>query len=184
VRTLATLADHIPRETSEQLLPIIATIAKRQAPAAADFLDDPRGRGAAGEAANLAVALGGLEVDDLLDRLTDLVAGEAGDRRWAAQVAGQSGRPEDVGILMALAADGDPDVRAAAASGLAALVAEGRGGAPARIALKRCISDPGARVPANVAGTLRAVGGDVADELLATLREHPSAYVRAYSLES
>ncbi len=182
MQALASLADQLPAETAERLLPIIARIAKREPPAAPDFLDEPRD--AAGEAANLAVALGGLEIDDSLDRLTDLVAGEPGDRQWAAQVAGQAGRPEDVGVLMTLAADADPNVRAAAAFGLAALVAAGRGGPPARGALERCIDDPGAQVPAHVAGTLSGVGGDVAKELLETLREHPSAFVRAYTAGS
>jgi hypothetical protein len=180
MRTLASLADRVPSEIAERLLFIIARIAKREAPAAPNFLDDRRD--AAGEAANLVVALGGLDADDSLDRLTDLVAGEREDRQWAAQVAGQVGRPEDVGILIVLAADGDPGVRAAAASGLAALVAKGQGGPAVRRALGQCISDPGAHVPEHIAATLRAAGGDVAEELLAILREHPSAHVRAYAI--
>jgi hypothetical protein len=180
--SLASLAENLPAEASERLLPIVGSIAKREAPAAAEALDEQRD--AAGEAANLVVALGGLDIDDSLDRIPDLVAGESGDRRWAAQVAGRAQRSEDIGVLITLAADADPGVRAAAASGLAALVADGRGGSSARRALERCIDDPGAQVPAHVAGTLAAVGGDVAVELLAGLREHPSAFVRAYTSDA
>lgn len=182
LQTLANLASHLPPDVAARLLPIAGTIAKRETAAPVDIFDGPRDT--AGEAANLLVALGGLEMDDSFDRLTDLVAGESGDRRWAAEVAGQTGRPEDVGVLLTLAADDDPHVRAAAAFGLASLVAQNKGGALARRSLERCIEDPGAMVPAHIAGALHIHGGDVAEEFLSMLRKHPSAFVREAAMES
>jgi len=77
-----------------------------------------------------------------------------------------------------LAADADPGVRAAAAVGLATAVARGDSDPLAERALQACIEDPGATVPAHVAGALQAAEGEIVATLLATLREHPSAYVR------
>lgn len=177
MRTLATLVDHIPPAVGTRLLPIVARIATRTAPPSRGSVFDEPGD-AAGDAANLAVAMGGLDVDDSLDRLFELVAGGRGDRQAAARVARQAGRPEDVGVLIVLAADPDPDVRAGAASGLAALLATGVATPSVRWALERCLEDPGALVPAHIAGTLRSLYGAKCDDLLARLRGHRSAFVR------
>jgi HEAT repeat protein len=79
-----------------------------------------------------------------------------------------------------LSQDEHHDVRAAAGGVLAALVATGKGGDEAVVALRGCLADPGRKVPATVAEVLAKVEQrtSVATEILQTLAEHQSAYVR------
>jgi hypothetical protein len=121
LRYLESLADRIPPEVQEQLIPIATRIARREVPETHNFLGNARD--AAGEATNLILALGAVDPDASADRLVDLLAGSPADRRWAARVAARTEGPDRLGLLVTLAADTDPSVRVAAAPGLATAVA-------------------------------------------------------------
>jgi hypothetical protein len=110
----------------------------------------------------------------------DLLAGDADHRRWAAWAARHLTHSEDRGILLALAQDAEPRVRAAAAGALASIVAEVGGDAVTLIGLAGCLDDPGTLVPRSVAGALARVDARsaAAEEILAGLRDHLSASVR------
>jgi hypothetical protein len=179
LRVLASLADHLPEDIRTRLEPIAVAVAGQRA-LHRPVLFTEHGD-AIGEAIALAVALGLREQDATDHRLLDLLGGDVGHRRWAALVARRLGRPEDTGLLVTLTQDLEPEVRAAAASGLAALVAAERGGGLAVNGLQRCLHDPGTRVPASIAATLADITarGAAAEEALAQLREHASARVRA-----
>jgi len=176
LRLLERLVDHVPPEVRDALAPIAMRIARREVPDTLDFFGEPGD--ATGEATNLLLALGAVGREESAERLVELLSGTHAERRWAALVGGRTDDPEVLGLLVTLAADDDPAVRAAAAASLARAVARGEGTLLAESALRACIADPGALVPANVAGALRAVGGQAAETLLGPLREHPSAYVR------
>jgi tetratricopeptide (TPR) repeat protein len=173
---LALLADQVAPEVRDRLIPIATRIARREVPETNDVFGTPRG--AAGEATNLICVLGGVDRYESAARLVDLLGGGPADRRWAARVAARTEDQEGLGLLVTLAADADPSVRAVAAQGLATVVATADAGPLAERALEACITDPGALVPAHTAHVLRAAGGQTAAALLAPLREHPSAYVR------
>jgi HEAT repeat protein len=176
LRYLASLADHVPQQIRERLIPIATKIARRETAETHDFFGD--GGDAAGEATNVTLAFGGIDAEEFADRLVDLLAGGPTDRRWAARVAAQTDGSERVGLLVTLAADADASVRAAAAHGLASAVVAGEAGSLAERALQACVTDPGSLVPAHAAAALREAGGELAETLLAPLQAHPSAYVR------
>jgi hypothetical protein len=175
---LESLADHVPPAVRDRLIPTATTIAHQEAPETNSvFFDNPGD--AAGAATNLLLALGAVDPCQSADRLVALLGGDPADRRWAARVAARTEGQERLGLLVTLAADANPSVRAAAAKGLATVVATADDIGPlAARALKKCIADPGALVPAHTAHALRAAGGQTAQALLAPLRQHPSAYVR------
>jgi hypothetical protein len=176
LRVLESLADRVPPEVRDPLIPIASRIARREVPETLDFFGAPGD--AAGEATNLLFALGAVDPDESAERLVEFLGGAPADRRWAARVAARAEGPETLGLLAALAGDADPEVRAAAAAGLASAVARGGATSLADRALRACIEDPGTAVPMYLVGALRAAGGETASALLAPLREHPSAYVR------
>jgi hypothetical protein len=176
LRVLEALAERVPPDVRDPLVPIATRIARREVPETFDFFGAPGD--AAGQATNLLLALGAVDRDESAERLVELLGGGPADRRWAARVAARAQGSDTLGLLATLAADVDPGVRAAAAAGLASTVARGDGTPLLDRALCTCIDDPGAAVPAHLAGALRAAGGGTADALLAPLREHPSAYVR------
>jgi HEAT repeat protein len=134
-----------------------------------------------GPATHLSAALGALDDDEAADRLLDLLGGDSNNRRWAAHVARRLNRSQDVGLLATLIQDPAPEVRAAAAEGLASLVAGEHGGPLAADALRRCAGDPGTRAPAHAAAALALAESrsSTADEVLAELQRHISAQVRA-----
>lgn len=176
LRLLERLVDHVPPEVRDSLAPIAMRIARREVPETLDFFGEPGD--ATGEATNLLLALGAVGPEESAQRLVELLGGTHAERRWAGLVGGRADDPEVLGLLVTLAADDDPAVRAAAVTSLARAVARGGGTPLAECALRACIADPGALVPANVAGALRAVGGEAAETLLGPLRDHPSGYVR------
>jgi tetratricopeptide (TPR) repeat protein len=136
--------------------------------------------------ADLAAALGVLDTHATGARLLSLLAGGADERQWAARLARRLGRTEDTGVLLALAQDRDPGVRAAAGAGLAFLVAAEQGGGAAADGLWRCVRDSGTRVPAAVADWLAHAPdrGEVAQDALARLCTHASAYVRGIAVRA
>jgi HEAT repeat protein len=142
-------------------------------------LDDERDT--AGAATELAAALGVLDEDTIAHQLVALLAQDSAHRLWAARLARRLTRPETTGVLVALSQDPESAVRAAAAAGLAFLVAAERGGAIAVDGFQRCLRDPGTAVPASVVATLAKTPtrSPVADEALTRLCGHASAYVRA-----
>lgn len=137
---------------------------------------------AAGPAVELLTALGDGDGPDA-DRLPALLGGDTAGRVSAARLAGRRRSPADIGVLLVLATDREPAVRAAAARGLVralALAAEDQ--RPVVLAgLVRCSADPGSRVPRALAAELRgpdqAPAQAVAD-VLQVLRGHPSASVQ------
>lgn len=178
LQVLASLADRLPEEVRADLKPIALAIADPSAPVIASPFD--RETDAVGAATDLAAALGTWEDTSVSGSLVHLLAGDAYHRRWAAQVARRLGRPEGAGVLVTLANDDDPGVRASAAAGLASLVAAEEGGEMAAEGLEHCLRDPGTRVLANIAAVLlgapsRSAKGDAA---LEQLRGSRSAYVR------
>jgi hypothetical protein len=179
LQSLAALADELPEGVRATLMPIAVAIADPSAPFVQSPLDPERD--AVGAAIELAVALGAQDEAASAGSLLYLLAGDRYHRRSAARVARRLMRPEDLGVLVTLAEDSDPDVRAAAAAGLASLVAAEQGGEMAIEGLKRCLDDRGTRVPVNIAAALVGVPtrNSVADAALRQLRTHASAYVRA-----
>jgi hypothetical protein len=179
LETLASLAEQLPSDIQTRLTPIATAIAERSPSGHTSLFDD--GRDLVGEGANLGVALGTVSADWIAGMLLGLLSGGAHHRYWAALIVRRLKRPQDTGILVALAQDPDPDVRAAAAAGLASLVTTEQSNTLAVSALKQCLRDPGRKVPATIAVVLAESNGDdaVAQEALNQLRTHSSAYVRA-----
>ncbi len=134
---------------------------------------------APGAGAMLCAALGASSPADAAADMHRLLAGEAEDRVWAARIARSRGARADVGALTVLVHDESPNVRAAAAAGLAALSVGDGGDALVEAGLRAALSDPGLRVPQALAGQLTmkdlsAEGRTVLEEL----RSHAHASVR------
>jgi hypothetical protein len=175
-RLLAVLSDRIPHAVHERLRELAVDVSGRPQPSVPfPFFGD-----AAGAAAGLAAVLGALPPQTADERLLDLLAGDSNRRQNAAIMADRLRRPTDVGILVALVRDSEPQVRAAAAAGLASLAAAGQNESVVKGALERALSDPGTKVPTSVVNTLAygQVDSPVAQEILGRLRTHASAYVR------
>ncbi len=179
LQTLASLAAQLPDDIRAQLKQIALSIADRSSPQPVSVFGDERDL--VGEAANLAVALGPPDPNWSTGILLDLLSGRAGHRYWAALVARRLRRPQDIGVLVDLAHDPDPDVRAGAAAGLASLVSAVPEDDIVRGALQQCLRDPGRKVAATIAVVLAGDDhrGQVAQDTLDQLRTHPSAFVRA-----
>jgi hypothetical protein len=178
LRVLASLEQNLPQHIRVRLQGISMTIAHQPLPAEAALFGEPDATGAAVE---LAAALGALDDNTSADRLLELLAGDAEKRCWAARLARRLARPEDVGVLAALAQDTEPEVRAAAAAGLAFLVRGGVGGPLAVHGLQRCLEDPGTWVAESIAMVLAGTTDPTpaAQAVLASLRGSSSASVRA-----
>ncbi|MFI6803039.1 DUF4365 domain-containing protein [Streptosporangium canum] len=141
-----------------------------------------------GAASELLLVLRAPEPADL-DALLKLLAGEPRDRQWAARLAGRlatTSEAETTGVIIALASDEHPGVRATAAAQLAYLVADEIAGAATTKAFERCLADPGVSVPRAIVGTLSTFspGNETARRILTRLGEHPSAQVRAAGREA
>ena len=179
---LANNANRLPAEVQARLKPIATALAKRQAPVRGFALAD--NTDVRGIAVLLEGALGALDETDSADRLIALLRGDAQDRQWAVHVAYRPGTTENTGILIALTDDEDVQVRASAASALAALVADESGGALATTALLRASQVPGVLVPQAIASALSTKENlpTAAAKMLEELRTHPSGRVRALAL--
>ena len=172
---LGTLTEQLPPDVANELKPI------------ANMLTDPQAQGmdspfedAVGAASFLASRLDPTD-EATAARVSDLLGGDSHMRPWAAKIVAHLDRPERSGILVALANDVDPDVRAAAAAGLAHVASVQPGDQLAEQGLRRALLDPGTRVPATIAHVLasKAQLNGLAAEALAECREHPSARVRS-----
>jgi hypothetical protein len=178
LRLLAGHANRLPEEVRTRLKPIAATIAQKESPVEGFPLGDRTD--ARGVAALLEAALGALDDDDAASRVIMLLAGAPQDRQWAVHVAHRLGAAEYTGILVALTDDQDVAVRASAASALAVLARDDKGGPLAAAALLRAASEPGVLVPQEIAGALASAEElpPPAKKVLEQLRSHPSARVR------
>lgn len=168
----------IPEEVVAELKPIVADLASKTC---ADWrVPFDREGDVRGPATCLALAIDAVAADQAAELLFDLVAGGRNHRRWAAEAARLRHKPEDVGLLLDMAADRDPFVRGAAAMALAWLLGESLGGDVVERAVARCIGDPGTQAPASVAATLAYLDSrsDKGNRILDRLADHPSATVR------
>lgn len=174
LRALASLVDRLPDDIRSRLVTIAAEVAR--APGLADPFIGPDADATAAAAELLAA----LTPTGAVDPLLDLLAGNALHRQSAAGTAYRLTRPEDIGVLVSLARDPEPSVRATAAAALASLVAADRGGPLAAATLQRCVHDPGMSVALSVAAALanEVTRSPAADTVLDGLRLHPSAAVR------
>jgi hypothetical protein len=176
---LASVTEHLRDDVRSRLKTIALALTDQPLSVRSSSLDDERDT--AGAATELAAALDALDEDTIGHQLVVLLAQDSAHRHWAARLAHRLARPETTGVLLTLSQDPEPAVRAAAAAGLAFLVAAERGGAIAMNGFQRCLRDPGTAVPASVAATLAKTPtrSPVADEALTHLCGHASAYVRA-----
>lgn len=109
------------------------------------------------------------------NHLARLLGGDTDHRHWVARRRNQ---PEDTGVLLALAQDPEPTVRATAAAGLAHLGATDRGGSTTVNGLLQALRDQGISVAHAAALSQEDHRNVTALEVLTTLSEHPSAQVR------
>lgn len=186
LRTLVALAssvERIPPQVVRSLRPIIAGLVSRT-PLQRSPLDsraDVRG-----PALDLAVAIGAIEDDRAAAIVLEWLAGDGAKRRWAAHISYRLKRCEDIGMLSALTQDPDPDVRAAAAAALTALLPPGAGeDDPVAQALRKAVLDPGVEVAQGIASALAGAGrvGSIADQLRRRLARSISASVRSLAGE-
>jgi HEAT repeat protein len=135
-----------------------------------------------GAALLLAAAVGALDDPTLTNSVAGLLAGSRQERRDAATLIGRLSRHELTVALVTLIRDPYPDVRAEAAHALASRVASPDIDTDllAVAGLQRALTDPGARTPLAIAYgiTTAETPSDEARELIAPLRDHPSALVR------
>jgi len=179
LRLLSSLVEQLPGDVRGKLVNVAKVVATRPLPADIPWFGNAND--ATGAAADLAAALGALNNEESAERMLDLLTGDARSRHSAARLAQRLARSEDTGILAVLAQDSDPDVRAAAAGGLASLVAADSGGALAATSLQRCLHDPGTHVPRAIAIALTKAPtqSPAARRVIALLRGHASAHVRS-----
>jgi hypothetical protein len=178
ITAMARSPERIPQRLREQIGKIALGIS------AGDISNGPvlfePGEGLVGRATVLALALGAIDVEQSADPYVELLTGEHQKRVWAAHVATRLAHDRDVGVLVVLCDDSHPSVRAAAAAGLARLVADGKGGGLALSALCHSADDSGIWVPRAIAGQLAAAEtrDNEAEYLLKSLRRHRFAPVR------
>jgi hypothetical protein len=177
IAALANSPGQIPKDLRGELGKVALAIARGELARGSIFFESDEG--IAGRATILAIELGAIDLERGADPYVELLAGEHPERVWAAHIAARLARAPDVGVLAVLAEDRHPAVRAAAAAGLAHLVAANQGGELARSALTRSADDRGVWVPRAIAGELAAADerGAAAEALLAKLRRHPVAPV-------
>jgi hypothetical protein len=179
---LAAKVEQIPAEARDGLARAALRMARQEG--AVTHMPFDEARDASAEATLLAMALGAFDAEETALHITRLLSGEPEGRRWAAILAGRNDSPTNRGLLIALAGDDDPEVRAAAAGGLATSGARDPDPLIAA-ALRRCAADPGKSVGIQLAFALQEleVSADdaprlIAAELRAELEQHPSATVR------
>ena len=176
---LAASPERIPETVRARLRPALARLIEGKAARTSPFGGEADGRG---PALDLALAIGVMDEERAGEIALDWLSGSAERRRWAAHVGYRLGRPEDIGLLAALANDSDPTVRAAASAALAAKLPLERPGE--RIlagVMRQAVRDPGVEVPRAIAGALAASAwrGALAQEIRGQLSSHISAAVRA-----
>ena len=173
------MPERIPEDRREELGAIVRGLSKGDIESTPELFDS--GDQILGRATILAIELGAVDLEQRADPYVDLLAGSFRERVWAARLAGHKDRPVDVGVLAVLAQDSSPFVRAAAAAGVARLVARNEGGELARAVLRGSIADRGLQVPLAVAAELAHASprSDFADERLKELRSHAVAAVRS-----
>lgn len=89
------------------------------------------------------------------------------------------GNSEDAGVLVALAADPDPRIRATAAQALSYWITNGVSPAASTRVLEHLLTDQGTLLARRVVGEWSEVPDDRVNTLAAMLTGHPSAYVRS-----
>jgi tetratricopeptide (TPR) repeat protein len=179
---LANLADRLPEQVRDELRPIAAALSREEIGGRVNPFESDHDL--VGRATHLAIVLRAIDPSEDEAPLVRLLQGDEEHRRWAAFLAAHLRRPSDIGLLATLTSDPHPMVRASAAGGLAGMLVDGQGGELVPATLRSCLGDGGAWVPDAIAGVLGqrskpGSDGAVAKELLAKLREHPSAMVRA-----
>lgn len=132
----------------------------------------------------LAASLGALPNPD--PQLAKLLGGDGQERNYAALLVAQLPTSEHKGVLIALARDGDPRVRATAAGVIAHLIAADEESDGFTGAFEACRSDPGRSVPLAVAMALVGVEwrSDRIRPALVRLGQHRSAAVRDAAAEA
>jgi hypothetical protein len=176
LRSLASSTDRLPDDLRPRLTAIAVDAVRN--PGLPDPFIGPAGDATAAAAELLAA----LDPDRGNEQLVDLLAGDPSHRESAARVARHLNRPEGIGVLVALARDPEPAVRATAAAALASLVAVDQGGRLAAAALDRCADDPGCSVPISLAAALsqESTRSPATNTVLGHLRYHRSAAVRRW----
>lgn len=175
---LAGVAERVPDDIKPELAAAAGAAASQPRPAFPGLFGERAD--ASGPAAELAAALATETAQPDPDQLPALLAGDIDARRSAVRIATRLRRDEETGLLLALAWDDDPSVRASAAQGMANLAADGLGGPVILAAVRRAAADPGRRVPGAIAAALserESLPANVAG-VLDLLRTHASAAVR------
>jgi hypothetical protein len=178
MQALATHPGRISDAIRTRLIPIAKAAAA--APPSAIRLWFAPNQSLGGPAAHLAVALGAYDAKATSEQLLTLLSGTHDDRLWAVAIASRAYQPEHLGLLVGLCQASEPDLRSNAAASLASAVAAGNGGALATAGLRRCLTDPGTRVPQMVAKALAQASSLplAAQDALTALLDHASAAVR------
>jgi hypothetical protein len=178
ISALAGSPEKIPEQIRGKLGKISVGIASGKIGHGPTFFDEDQG--IAGQALVLATSLGAIDFKESADPYVELLSSDHPRRIWAAHVATRLGRSADIGILVSLSDDEHPSVRAAAAAGLAYLLAKDKANSLAKSALKRSLSDPGIWVPRGIAGQLASIDerGAEARKLLRELQKSRFAPIR------
>lgn len=179
LRVLARHVDRVPHEVRLRLVTLVRSeTTKFPTMPGSPFSDDGD---ISGPLTEMAIALDVLDEDDSAFRLLTLIEGDTQQRHWACEIAYLQRDSVGVGVLVTLSKDREPQVRASAAAGLAALVAGDLGGALAKHGLRRCLVDTGILVPVAIASVLvdSSEQSPASREALITLRSHASARVRS-----
>jgi hypothetical protein len=184
LHALANLADRLPVEVRTRVAAIARSLAATPPSTITSWLDPRHSIG--GVAAHLAVALGAYDDEGTSEQLLKLLAGASDDRLWVVGIANRKRAPEHIGLLVGLCQAPEPDTRANAGAALATIVAAGNSGTLAVAGLRRCLADPGTRVPQLIAKALIEAPSlaPEAQDALNALRDHPSAMVRSTSSRS
>ena len=172
LRLLANTADKLPDDVAANLIPLAQTIAEGPEPKHQLFnVVDARPA-----ARRLQATLQRRAGDPSIDHLTALIRGSLDDRRNAAMLAG-SGRDDlAFGVLIALANDPEPNVRALAAMAITERAASGE--SAARSQLGYLVNDPGVLVARQIAAAADGNPKLAALAELQPLQNHVSARVR------
>ncbi|WP_179228975.1 DUF4365 domain-containing protein [Parenemella sanctibonifatiensis] len=109
--------------------------------------------------------------------LLELLSGEPSQRAAAAEIITFQADDTQIGLLVALSADVDAEVRAAVAHGLAYWVTQGVARPLSALALKKLLAEPGLQLGKHVSEALANADGDGAELLAQMLHDHPSTVV-------
>ena len=184
LQAFAAVASRLSEDVRAQVAPIARSLAESP-PSAIPAMFGPH-HSTSGVAAHLAVTIGAYDEERTSEQLLKLLAGTSDERLWAAGIAGRARTPEHIGLLVGLCQAPEPDLRANAGAALASIVAGGNSGTLALAGLRRCLADPGTRVPQLMAKTLAEAPSlaPAAQAALTQLRDHPSALVRRTAFRS